>query len=258
MKLRLRRALDFIRTSRRLRDTAILVLATILILYFLLLLVDRVIMPLVVHRTGTCLVPRVIDLGVPQADSLLQKADLSLVVIGEEYDSAKPPGTILSQIPSPDTKTRKGRAVKVKISKEAEAVLVPRLKGISLRQAGLLLGREGLELGEVSWVTSDSFPKDVVVANTPASGVSVPPGISVNLEVSLGVAPDTVSVPDLVGKSLEEGKGIIREMGLQLGKVKYKKDDDFAPGTILEQSLPAGEKAARGSEIDLEVSATVL
>jgi beta-lactam-binding protein with PASTA domain len=68
--------------------------------------------------------------------------------------------------------------------------------------------------------------------------------------------PDTVSVPDLVGKNLEEGKKIIQEMGLQLGKTKFKVNNDFLPGTILKQFPESGEKIERGALIDLEVSAT--
>lgn len=213
-------------------------------------------MPTVVHRTGTCMVPDLIDLSIPQADSLLSKAGLNLQLLAEEYDPTKPPGIILSQIPSAGTKTREGRSVKIKVSKAEEAVLVPKLEGISLRQAELLLAQVGLQLGEISWIPSDSFPKDVVTASKPSSGVSVPSGISVNLEVSLGTVPDTVEVPDLIGKNLEESKKILQQIGLQPGEIKFKVNDDFLPGTILKQSLTAGDKIERGTEIELEVSTT--
>jgi beta-lactam-binding protein with PASTA domain len=252
----MKQTLSFIWRNNRLRDTAIVLLGTVVILYLLLLLVDRLIMPIIVHRGGTSVVPNLIDLSLHEADSLLADAGLNLQVWAEEYEPTKPPETILSQIPPPHTKIKEGRSVKVKVSKAEEAVLVPKLKGISIRQAELLLAQVGLELGETIWIPSDSFPKDVVIANTPSSGVSVPSGISVNLKVSLGVEADTVVVPDLVGMNLEESKKILREIGLQLGNTKIKVNNDFLPGTILNQSLPAGEKIARGSEIELEVSAT--
>lgn len=256
IKITLKRMFGSIWRSRRIRDTAIILLGTVVILYSLLLLVDRVIMPMVVHRGETCAVPLLIDLSLQEADSLLAEAGLNLQVWAEEYDPVKPPGTILSQIPPPNTKIREGRTVKIKVSKAEEAVIVPKLKGVSIRQAELLLAQSGLALGEISWVPSDSFPKDVVIGCNPLSGVSVPSGLSVNLEVSLGIETDTVMVPDLVGMNLEESKKILREIGLQIGKTTFKLNEDFLPGTVLKQSLPAGERIIRGSEIELEVSAT--
>lgn len=255
-KIDLKQLFDFFWRKKPVRNIAILFLGTVVTLYLLLLLVDRVILPVVVHRAETCMVPNLINLSLPQADSILNKAGLNIQLLAEEYDPTQPPGIILSQVPPPHTKVREGRTVKVKVSKEADLVSVPKLKGVTLRQAELLLVHEGLQLGDISWVTSDSFPKDVVISSTPSSGVSVPSGISVNLEVSLGIEPDTVVVPDLVGKNVEESKKILMELGLQIGRIKFKMNDDFLPGTILEQSLPAGERVTRGTEIDLQVSAT--
>ncbi|MFH1336781.1 MAG: PASTA domain-containing protein, partial [Candidatus Zixiibacteriota bacterium] len=171
-------------------------------------------------------------------------------------DPSKEPGTIISQIPAPGTKIKEGRMVKVRVSKAEEAVIVPQLKGISVRQAELLLGQASLQLGEVSWVPSDSFPRDVVIENIPSSGLSVPPGTSVNIVASLGVVPDTVMMPDLVGKNIEESRRILQEIGLQIGKKKSKTNDDFLPGTVLDQSIMPGDKILRGTEIDLVVSTT--
>ncbi|NIM98631.1 MAG: PASTA domain-containing protein [candidate division Zixibacteria bacterium] len=80
--------------------------------------------------------------------------------------------------------------------------------------------------------------------------------MSVNLKVSLGIRPATVEVPNLLGMNLEESKKILREIGLQLGRIKSTINNDFLPGTILKQSLPPGQEIDRGSKINLEVSAT--
>ena len=177
-------------------------------------------------------------------------------MLAEVYDPAKPPGTIISQIPQPNSRVREGRFVKVTVSKGGKTVLVPRLQGISMRQAELLLAHAGLELGDVSWVSSDSFPQDVVIASMPSFETPVPHGLSINLRVSLGTRPDTVVVPDLLGKNLQECRKILREIGLQLGDTKQVINEDFLPGTILSQSPPSGLKVQRGSEVELEVSAT--
>ena len=240
----------------RLIKYPLLLLGTAVTLFLLLLLVDRVIMPVVVHWGEARAVPDLTDLSLEEAEVILKKKGLDLQILAEVYDPTKPPGIILSQIPQPNTRIREGRAVKITVSKAGKTVLVPRLEGVSIRQAELLLIHEGLELGEVSWTPSDSFPKDVVIASTPSSETPVPYGMSINLRVSLGIKPDTVVVPDLLGMSLEGSKKVLREIGLELGKVKFTINNDFLPGTVLGQSLEPGEKIERGSKINLEVSAT--
>ena len=256
MKERLKRAFIWILYNKSRRETVILLLFTLIILYLIILFVDRAVMPVIVHRGGIVVVPNLVDLSLQQADSVLGKEDLELQILAEETDPSKQPGTIISQIPAPGTKMKEGRMVKVKVSKAEEAVSVPRLEGISIRQAELFLAQAGLQLGEISWVPSDSFPKDVVIKSTPPSGISVPPGISINVSASLGSVPDTVTMPDLVGKSLEESRRILLETGLQVGKTKSKANDDFLPGTVLNQSIQPGDRVARGTVVDLEVSKT--
>ncbi|MFH1337122.1 MAG: PASTA domain-containing protein, partial [Candidatus Zixiibacteriota bacterium] len=215
MKGRLRRIIEWIWYDKSRRDLIILLLIAIALIYFMILFADRVVMPIIVHRGGTSVVPSLVDLNLQQADSILAQYDLQLQIMAEETDPSKEPGTIISQIPAPGTKIKEGRMVKVKVSKAEEAVIVPQLKGISVRQAELLLAQASLQLGEVSWVSSDSFPRDVVIENIPSSGLSVPPGTSVNIVTSLGAVPDTVMMPDLVGKNVDEARRRRQEIGLQ-------------------------------------------
>ena len=140
------------------------------------------------------------------------------------------------------------------VSKGQKMVQVPNLKGVSLRQAELMLGEQGLEVGEINWVPSDSLPENVVVNSSPSYGLSVPLGMSVNLQVSLGISQDTVMMPNLMGKSLEETKDILKELSLGIGEIRYEVKNELLPGTVLEQFPEEGTKIPRGSNIDLTVS----
>jgi beta-lactam-binding protein with PASTA domain len=211
-------------------------------------------MPAVVHSGREYLLPDITNLSLKEAEEILQKKDLSLKILAEEYNPSKPPGIILSQSPNPQTKVKKGRIIKVVVSKGEKIVQVPNLKGISLRQAELMLGEEGLEVGEINWIPSDSFPENVVVNSSPSFGLSVPLGMSVNLEVSLGVSLDTVMMPDLAGKSLEEARNVLKELSLEIGEIKYSAKKKLPPGTILEQFPEEGTKIQRGSNVELTVS----
>ena len=255
LKIWLRTGLGFIWRKKPIRYP-LLLLAGVAAVFLLLLLGDRVIMPTAVHWGEAATVPDLIDLTLEDAETISRREGLSLQVLAEVHDPTKPPGTILSQIPSPNTKVREGRFVKITLSKGGKTVLVPRLEGVSVRQAELLLMHEGLEMGDIRWTPSDSFPEDVVIASTPSHQTPVPAGMSINLTVSLGTMPDTVVVPDLVSTNIDQGKKMLREIGLELGKIKLKINDDFLPGTILRQSLEPGRKVERGSRMVLEVSTT--
>ncbi len=252
---KVRQIFESVWRRRLVRYPAILA-GTVVALLLLLILVDRVIMPVAVHWENVGVIPDLTGLSLEDAETMLDDKGLKLEVSAEVYDPAMPPGTILSQIPGPKNRVREGRYVKVTVSKGGKTVLVPRLQGISIRQAELLLAHQGLEMGDVSWVPSDSFPEDVVITSTPSSETPVPYGMSVNLRVSLGSEPDTVEVPDLLGRNLEESRMILREIGLQLGKIKYTVNDDFLPETVLDQSPAGGLKVERGTAIRVEVSTT--
>lgn len=255
MKIWLRTGLGFIWRKKPIRYP-LLLLAGVWSVFLLLLLADRVIMPIVVHWGEAATVPDLIDLTLEDAETISRREGLSLQVLAEVHDPTRPPGTIISQIPSPNTKVREGRFVRITLSKGGKTVLVPRLEGVSVRQAELLLMHDGLEMGDIRWTPSDSFPEDVVIASTPSHETPVPAGMPINLTVSLGMMPDTVEVPDLVGANIDQGKKMLREIGLELGKIKLKVNDDFLPGTILRQSLEPGRRVERGSRMVLEVSTT--
>ena len=255
LKLWLQKAVGFVWGNKPIRYPLLLLVGAAAA-FLLLVLADRVVMPVIVHWGEATTVPDLTGLDLTEAEEIVDEKDLNLEVLAEVHDPAKPPGTILSQIPSPKTKVREGRLVKVTVSMGGKTVLVPRLEGVSIRQAELLLMHEGLEMGEINWSPSDSFPQDVVIASIPSHDTPVPVGMPVNLTVSLGIRPDTVMVPDLVGMTLEQGRKTLREIGLQLGRVKPKVNNDFLPNTILRQSLEPGERVEMGSRIVLEVSTT--
>jgi beta-lactam-binding protein with PASTA domain len=235
-----------------------LIIAFFVLLFLFLLLVDRVIMPAAVHSGRVCVLPDVTELSLEEAEQVLQERDLSLKVLAEEYNPLTPPGIILSQNPPPQSKVKEGRVVKVVVSKGEKMVLVPDLKGVSLRQAEIMLHEKGLAAGEINWVASDTFPQDVVVAGSPSFGLSVPVGMSVNLEVSLGSSPDTVATPNLSGTSLEKAKSILKELGLEIGEVTYEINNHLPVDTVLEQFPPKGVEVVKGTKINLIVSTVEL
>lgn len=233
-----------------------LVLMFLIILFVLFVLFDWVIMPLMIRHGRECTVPTVVGMSLEDARDFLKMSKLKIEVISEEVNAQRPVGTVLIQNPETGKIVKKGRKVKVIISKGGENVEIPDLAGISLRQAGLTLSQKGLEVGDINWVISDSLPENVIVSTIPLAGSIVPERMSVNLLVSQGKLYDVVMMPKLIGKNLEQAQRIADSLKLEIEKIKYLYREDLLPGTVIYQTPQSGTKLRAWSSITLEVSST--
>jgi beta-lactam-binding protein with PASTA domain len=64
--------------------------------------------------------------------------------------------------------------------------------------------------------------------------------------------PRTATVPELTGKDLFAAQQLLDEAGLTLGNVTEKPSDEAKAGTILKQSLAAGEEVDKDTAVSLE------
>jgi beta-lactam-binding protein with PASTA domain len=221
----------------------------------LILLLDRVLMPLLVRHNQQIEVPDVVEMTVAEAESTLAQAGLRLVETSQEYDPFIPPGMILWQQPEGGSLVKgRGRNIDVIISKGGEKVTVPNLQGVSLRQARFLLERVGLGMGKITWMYTEDFPEQVVISSAPGYKAVVYQGEVIDLLVSQGPVPPTAVVPDFVGQSLEGAILLARDAGLKIGTISYRYEDELLPETVVEQSVESGEEIRRDSIIDLVVS----
>ena len=132
-----------------------------------------------------------------------------------------------------------------------EPVGVPDVQGQAVEEAQSILQSAGLR-GQVTYqVYSDSVPAGLVVSQRPYVGKWVKQGRAVDLVVSRG--PKSVQVPSVVGKSLGEAEGLLKQSYLQLGQVRREPSKQDADA-VLEQTPPAGKTADRDTPVDLRVS----
>jgi len=124
---------------------------------------------------------------------------------------------------------------------------VPNLAGKPLAEALKELESAGLKAEELG----PDVTKDRVVSGTePAAGKVLERGSAVKLLLG----PAGIEVPKLTGLSLNKAKTAIAELGLKLGKVRSRYDEDAPAYLILAQTPAAGEAVAKGSAIDLVYS----
>lgn len=220
-----------------------------------ILVMDQFVMPAFVRRGEEFPLPDVTSLTVEAARSKVEELGLVLQLAGQEYSPARLEGTVLSQEPPAGTMVKVGRPVAVVVSKGSELVRVPYLAGVTVRQAQLSLSDLGLVPGDVQWAYSDSLPAEVVLESQPAAGTLVPKSARVALVVNQGGVQDTLPMPNLVGSTLDQSNAKLDQLGLELGVVIRQVSKDLIPGTVLEQSEPAGAMVKRGDVIDVVVAA---
>jgi beta-lactam-binding protein with PASTA domain len=133
-------------------------------------------------------------------------------------------------------------------------VNVPNVVGLTQAAAQAAITGAGLTAGAVTTANSASVPAGQVISQTPAAGASVAPGSAVALVVSLGPAPITVAVPNVVGLTQAAAQTAITGAGLVVGTVSTANSASVPAGQVISQTPAAGSSVAQNSAVALVVS----
>lgn len=215
---------------------------------------DIAVMPILTRQGSETEVPNVIDLSHQAAEAQLREADLGVAMAGEEYDSKRPKGTVMNQIPSGGAIVKTGRRILLTLSKGSASAQVPKLEGFTLREARLLLEKEGLQPGGIIWYTDETRPDGVVIQSVPPAGTVMRLNAEVRLIVNRVESEMMVRVPSFVGLDLDRARNLAEEHYLLVGELNYSLNNDLLPETVVAQSLPAGHNAKKWSTVNLTVS----
>jgi len=182
---------------------------------------------------------------------VLVGSEFKLVDMGEHYSELKK-DEIYSQLPVSQKHIKKGRPIKVWISKGMDTVILPDLKGENMQDARVILSDLGIKLGRVSH-TMEGYMNNKVIGTDPSEGTLITRGSSVSLLINVSQIKN-VRMPDILGFSLEEGEKILREKKLVIGDITKIFRDDFPEDTIIDISYPAGKDVLAGSVINITVT----
>ncbi len=221
----------------------------------LIILLDKVIMPWYVSEPEEK-VPNVISLKEENALRTLKSANLVPVISDTTFDERYPRGTIILQKPNAGENVKEDRRIYLFVSGGEPVVLVPSLKGKSIRDAKFSLERIGLSLGHIDDIPSTN-PKNMIFDQQYVEGTPLKKGDSVGVTVSAGEEYGEITVPDLIGKSLSEAEKILADSSLQIGKINYQPSFSLLPNTVLDQYPSKGNKTNKGDQVDLFVTKSV-
>jgi beta-lactam-binding protein with PASTA domain len=216
-------------------------------------------------------IPKLVGMSPFEAERAGGASGLQVVVERQFYSPDIPEGKIMTQMPPPGTKVRRGWSIRVAQSLGPQRVAIPDVTGGSERVAELNIRRRGLSLGSVAHVNSPDAPLDQVISQSPpvnASGVSAP---KISLLISDGPEPTTYVMPDLTGQPLGSATLLLKDAGMKVGKVSALPPQPLpgepqavsvaasaisepgAASMIVTQNPAPGQKIAAGSAVNFEV-----
>jgi eukaryotic-like serine/threonine-protein kinase len=219
-------------------------------------------------------IPNLVGMSPSEAERAAVASGLQVVVERQFYSPQIPEGRIMTQVPPPGTKVRRGWSIRVAQSLGPQRVAIPDVTGGSGRVAELNIQRRGLSLGSVAHVSLPGAPLDQVISQSPpanASGVAAP---KISLLVSDGPVPTAYVMPNLTGQPLGSATLALQDAGIKVGKVSVlpatsslppagepqvppvapaAASEASAASMIVNQTPAPGQKIQAGGTIDLGV-----
>jgi beta-lactam-binding protein with PASTA domain len=230
-------------------------------------------MQLAIHGREVA-IPKLVGLSPLDAERAGAASGLQVVIERQFYSPDIPEGKIMTQMPPPGTKVRRGWSVRVAQSLGPQRVAIPNVIGGSERVAELNIRRRGLSLGSVAHINLPNAPQDQVLSQSPpanASGVSAP---KISLLISDGPEPLTYVMPNLTGQPLGSATLALQDAGITVGKVTVLPPPSAPPlpgepqaapvapsavsepnaaSMIVTQTPAPGQKITVGSAVNFEV-----
>lgn len=195
-------------------------------------------------------VPSIVGMKQEDARKAVEDKKLKFVVFGKEK-SDKPEGTVLRTYPAEGTKVKINSDVRVSISGGQDNLGVPNLIGVDLPSAKDILSNSGLKLGNISYSYSDTVAKDSVISQSPEPDSNAGADTKVSLVVSRGPQEKYTTVPDVLGKNIDEASALISNAKLKVTKTTVDTQEKSLDGKVINQSLAPLQSAKEGTTVNL-------
>lgn len=200
-------------------------------------------------------IPNVVGEKVEDAKSKLEGLGLKVLEVTEESDQEK--GIVLKVDPNVDSTVKSGSEVKLTVSGGEGQIKVPNFAEMNLDSVKRTLKSLGLELGTVEEEYSDSVPRGEVISQSPNANESVDKGSKVNVTISKGkeIKSETINIPDVSGKSVEEAKSILANAGVEANAVKGEAaKSEGEAGKVYSQSQSGHFTIKQGEKVTITIN----
>lgn len=195
--------------------------------------------------------PNLVGKNVSEANGLLRSRGLVLRVADHIY-SELPINVVVRQSPPPGMLMKVSQQGHVVLSLGQRQLQIPLLEGNSLRASRIELLRAGLQVGEVSGISTPEEPVDTVIQQTPrpGGGAATP---RVDVLVSQGQRDSYYVMPHLVGLNEVDAQHRMDVAGLRR-KVNYVAAPQWPHGAVIDQTPLAGQRISASITIEMTVA----
>ena len=239
-------------------------------LVIILLLGTLVWLKIYTHHGQAITVPNLAGLTVDEVEDVTSSRRLRYEVVDSVFSTEMPRGTVLKQNPKANSRVKKNRKIFLTMNAvNLEMVSMPRMVGLSIRQARLALQNAGLILGEIEYRPDYAINNVLQQMHNDSvinEGTEITKGEVIDLVLGMGLSKETTRIPDLVGVFLEEATEMIADYYLNMGAITFDesmKDAEDSVQAFIWRQYPEFDEFKRmnmGMEVDiwLTVDSTLL
>jgi beta-lactam-binding protein with PASTA domain len=143
--------------------------------------------------------------------------------------------------------------------RDTPAAAVPKVIGMPQEEAVDAIHKAGF-LATVELLSSPGDQPGAVFHQTPPPDSALPAGGTVILRIAAAPGPEPpaadtkVTVPDVVGQSIDRARSMLRDEGLEAGPVEKRPTGEAKEGTVIAQTPPAGTRLSGGKQVRLVVA----
>jgi beta-lactam-binding protein with PASTA domain len=217
-------------------------------------------------------VPVVVGLTAAEAERAAAGSGLQVSIERQYYSPQIAEGRIMSQLPLPGTKVRRGWQLRVAQSLGPTRVAIPDVTGQSEHAAELNIRRRGLDVVSMAEVAAPGIPPDQVLAQSPPANASQVAAPKISLLTTTAAEPQAFVMPSFVGQPLGSVNRALTDAGFKLGSVSVAAaaaspdtgdaansaaaapPAEASPASIIVSQTPAaGQKVFAGIAVNFEV-----
>jgi beta-lactam-binding protein with PASTA domain len=237
------------------------VLIPLILFIVALVAADKFLLPFLTESGVETTVPDVRNMNYDEAARVLRGANLkAMKSYNARYLPEVPPDKVIDQAPEPSSVVKPGRIVYLMMNRvDKPSYKMPDLSGRTEAEARQELERIGMVISGVqSQAVSQQEQDGRVLSQSVPPNVTLRSGSMVSFIVGRfeqePVALMRVVVPDVLGMSLDQARGVIIRSGLVPGKISYEPSSLLVPDTVISQKPTANAMVQSGQRIDLSVA----
>jgi serine/threonine-protein kinase len=200
---------------------------------------------------SSVIVPNVIGKSVLETKSILGAKGLVAVIAGKQNSEEIPRGYIMKQTPDSGARVRKDREIELIVSSGQHRAVVPKLEGLTIEDARLILEKAQLTVGDIISEYSEQYGEGFVTGQTPEAGEERYAGSAVNIKLSSGRMGKLFSMPPVTNMAIEDARSLLEMNDIRNIETKHIDTSYAGDGRVAAQSVLEGTKIPANQKVTL-------